>query len=395
MTAATRTSQRLPPADWTEWFMWVGVCLASAYAAVLAAALLQGHWLVDSQGRPLAVDFVNVYAAGKLALQGNAPAAYDWTLHKGAEVAAVGHAFDGYFGWHYPPTFLFVASLLALLPLVPATCVWLALTLPMYVWAIRSIVPSRAAILLALSFPGVIWNIAVGQNGFLTAALICGSLLLIQSRPIASGILLGLLTYKPQFGLLFPLALACGGHWRVIGAATATALVLVATSCVAFGAESWHAFVVWMPAMSDAVFAQGRVGLNKLQTLLGLVRWLSGSMALAWTLQAVLMAGCAGVVAWVWRGRARFEIKAATLATLALLATPYLFVYDLVVLAVPMALILRMGLREGFLPFELAGLTASALLVLAFPIVAVPTGLLAVVTVTALVGRRLMLSQHA
>ena len=89
--------------------MWVGVCMASAYCAVLAAALLQGHWLVDSQGRPIAADFVNVYAAGTLALQGDAPAAYDWGLHKQAEVAALGHAFGGYFGWHYPPTFLFVA----------------------------------------------------------------------------------------------------------------------------------------------------------------------------------------------------------------------------------------------------------------------------------------------
>jgi arabinofuranan 3-O-arabinosyltransferase len=389
VTAATRTSQRIEPADWTEWFMWVGVCMASAYCAVLAAALLQGHWLVDSQGRPLAADFVNVYAAGTLALQGNAAAAYDWGLHKQAEVAALGHAFEGYFGWHYPPTFLFVASLLALLPLLPATLVWLALTLPMYVWAIRSIVPSRAAVLLALSFPGVIWNISVGQNGFLTAALIGGSLLLVERRPVAAGILLGLLTYKPQFGLLFPLALAFGGYWRAIGVATVTALVLAAASCLAFGADSWHAFVAWMPALSNAVFAEGRVGLDKLQTLLGLVRWLGGSMALAWTLQGMLIVGCACVVAWVWRSPVRYEIKAATLVTLALLATPYLFIYDLVVLAIPMAFILQMGLRDGFLRFELAGLAAAALLVLAFPITAVPTGLTAVLTVALMLGRRL------
>jgi len=43
---------------------------------------------------------------------------------------AIGHAFDGYYGWHYPPPFLFAASLLALLALVPATLVWLAATLP-------------------------------------------------------------------------------------------------------------------------------------------------------------------------------------------------------------------------------------------------------------------------
>jgi arabinofuranan 3-O-arabinosyltransferase len=389
VTAATHTSQRLEPADWTEWFMWVGVCMASAYCAVLAAALLQGHWLVDSQGRPIAADFVNVYAAGTLALQGDAPAAYDWGLHKQAEVAALGHAFGGYFGWHYPPTFLFVACLLALLPLVPATLAWLALTLPMYVWAIRSIVPSRAAVLLAVSFPGVIWNISVGQNGFLTAALVGGSLLLVERRPVVAGILLGLLTYKPQFGLLFPLALAFGGYWRVIGVATGTALVLAAASCLAFGADSWHAFVTWMPALSNAVFAEGRVRLDKLQTLLGLVRWLGGGMTLAWTLQGMLIVCCACAAAWTWHSSVRYEIKAATLATAALLATPYLFIYDLVVLAIPMAFLLQMGLRDGFLRYELAGLALAALLVLAFPITAVPTGLAAVLTVAAMIGRRL------
>lgn len=112
-------------------------------------------------------------------------------------------------------------------------------------------------------------------------------------------------------------------------------------------------------------------------------------MTLAWGLQGLLIAACACIVAATWHRRVRFEMKAATLVTCALLATPYLFVYDLVVLAIPMAFILQMGLREGFLRFELAGLAAAALLVLAFPVVAAPTGVVAVLIVAATVGRRL------
>ena len=48
-------------------------------------------------------------------------------------------------------------------------------------------------------------NALVGQNGFLTAALIGGTLYLIPIRPVLAGICLGLLTYKPQYGLLFPM----------------------------------------------------------------------------------------------------------------------------------------------------------------------------------------------
>ena len=43
-------------------------------------------------------------------------AAYDWPVHKAAEIRAVGHDFANYYGWHYPPTFLFVAAALATLP---------------------------------------------------------------------------------------------------------------------------------------------------------------------------------------------------------------------------------------------------------------------------------------
>jgi arabinofuranan 3-O-arabinosyltransferase len=388
-SAATADGRRIARADLTEQLVWIGFSLTSAYAAILFAAWLQGLWLSDPQSRPLVVDFLNVYAAGTMVLDGNAAAAYDWTLHKHAEVKALGRPFEGYLGWHYPPMFLFIAGLLALLPLIPATLVWTGLTLFAYVLAIRAIVSSRAAVLLALGFPAVVWNAYAGQNGFLTAALVGGSLALLERRPVAAGVLLGLLTYKPQFGLLFPLALACGGHWRAIAAAIATATAVAAASYFAFGAESWLAFVAWMPAMTDAVFGQGRVGLNKLQTLLGLARWLGSSMTMAWALQAILMAACAGLVTWIWRSATRFEVKAAALSVSALLATPYLFVYDLVVLAVPMAFIVRLGLHDGFLPLELAGLSAAALLVLAFPITGLPTGLIAVVIVAATVCRRL------
>jgi len=95
----------------------LGLTLALGYLAVLVTAALGGNFLLDGEGRPIANDFVNVWAAGSLALDGNPAAAYDWTLHKAAEVRAVGHDFANYYGWHYPPPFLFVAAALATLPL--------------------------------------------------------------------------------------------------------------------------------------------------------------------------------------------------------------------------------------------------------------------------------------
>jgi hypothetical protein len=95
----------------------VGLTLALCYLVVLCSAFLSGHFLIDAHGEPIANDFVNVWAAGRLALDGQAAAAYDWTLHKAAEIRAVGHDFANYYGWHYPPTFLFVAARLRRSPI--------------------------------------------------------------------------------------------------------------------------------------------------------------------------------------------------------------------------------------------------------------------------------------
>ena len=92
--------------------------MALGYLIVLGGSYLQGHFLTDPQGRPIANDFVNVWAAGRLALDGAAPIAYDWTLHRAAEVRAVGYDFEGYYGWHYPPPAFFFAAALATLPSV-------------------------------------------------------------------------------------------------------------------------------------------------------------------------------------------------------------------------------------------------------------------------------------
>jgi hypothetical protein len=234
----------------------------------------------------------------------------------------------------------------------------------------------------------VVWTNAAGQNGFLTAALIGGVLLLLDRRPVVAGILLGLLTYKPHFGLLFPLVLLLDRRWTVIGAATLTALALAAAAWMAFGTEPWRAFIDQVLTTSDAVFRDGRAGLFKQQALLGLVRFLGGPMALAWTLHGLLMAASAVAVCYVWRCVRSSEIKAAALGVAVLLVTPYLYMYDFPVLAVPIAFLLRLALRDGFLEHELAALAVVSALIIVHPFIELPTGLPATLIVAALVARR-------
>jgi hypothetical protein len=98
------------------------------------------------------------------------------------------------------------------------------------------------------------------------------------------------------------------------------------------------------------------------------------------------MAACA--VAALWRSRAAYEIKAAALGTAVTLAAPHLLAYDLVILAVPIAFLFRLGRAGGFLKYEQSGIGLACLLVLIYPLVEAPVGFPAALIAGALVLRR-------
>src|SRR4029077_4619478 len=156
----------------------------------------RGVWLVNPEGAALPSDFLSFWSAGHLALEGRASAAYDFAALRAVEAQNVGVPFDGFFSWFYAPIFLLVTAPLASLPYVWAFWVWAAGTLLVYLAAIRAIVPRPIALALALAWPPAILNFLDGQTGFLTAGLLGGALVCLESRPVAAGMLLGLLTFK-------------------------------------------------------------------------------------------------------------------------------------------------------------------------------------------------------
>src|SRR5471032_3568689 len=84
-----------------------------AIAAGLLIATSDGR--NDRFGRPLGTDFSNVYAAGTYVLDGQPAAPFDPARQYAREQAIFGAA-TPFYGWHYPPFFLGVAALLALMP---------------------------------------------------------------------------------------------------------------------------------------------------------------------------------------------------------------------------------------------------------------------------------------
>jgi Glycosyltransferase family 87 len=332
----------------------LGICTL-AIAGWIAAS----DGLIDRNGKPLGTDFSNVYAAGSLTWQGRPAEAYQPALQHAEEQAVFGGREVPFYGWLYPPFFFSVAFLVASLPYAWGLAIWLAASLAAYLAAMRAILPRPETLLIAAAFPAVFINIGHGQNGFLTAALLGGALHWLDRRPWLAGVLIGLLAYKPQFGVLIPVALLAGGRWSTIGAAVATIAALLAVSFVTLGGGVWHAFADSMTFTQTVVLEQGGIGWEKIQSVFSAMRMWGAGVHLAYAVQIALALMLAASLAWLWRSNAAFELKASALATASLLATPYVLDYDLVALAVGIAFFVRHGLSRSFRTFEISLLAAA------------------------------------
>jgi hypothetical protein len=346
-----------------------------------------GHDLIlDTRHRPVLTDFVAFWTAGHQALKGNAAAIYDVRFEHAAEVATIGHASRESLGWSYPPLFIFVAAGLASLPYAFAFVVWGGGTLTLHAGTVAVVARRSTAFLLACAAPWVLTCLMSGQNGFLTASLIALVLFCLEQRPIVAGLLLGLLSYKPQFGVLFPLALAFGGYWRAFAAAALATVFLNIFAAAIFGVETLSGFLHALGSATQSHLIVDGVGWNKIESLYSFTRALGSSSEWAWTAQTALSAAAATYVAWCWRGRAPLDLKAACLVSAIPLVTPYVLVYDLTVLTVAGAFLFR---HRPFDRLEMALLAATVPCVLCVFIVPVPIAFLAILVVAAISAKRI------
>lgn len=366
-----------------EWLTPARIRGYSVILLVIAALAIVG-WialsdgLVDRNGKPIGTDFSNVYAAGTLGWAGKAADAYVPALQHAAEKAVFGDN-TPFFGWHYPPFFFVVAFAVAALPYAWGLLAWMAVGLAAYLATIRDILPRddmRLEVwLVTLAFPAVFVNLGHGQNGFLTAALLGGALQVMDRRPWLAGVLIGLLAYKPQFGVLIPLALLASQRWTTIIAAAATVIGLVIAATLSLGTGIWQAFLNSTNFTQHIVLEQGGTGWEKIQSIFSAVSAWGASVPVAYAVQAALGVALAASIVWLWRSEAAFDLKASALATASLLATPYVLDYDLMVLAIAIAFFVRHGLARGFGDWEIT------LLAFAWVVPLVSRGIAAATTV--------------
>jgi hypothetical protein len=127
---------------------------------------------------------------------------------------------------------------------------------------------------------------------------------------------------------------------------------------------------------------------GKLQSAYGIMRMMGATSAIAWVLQGVLAGAVAVALAALWRSKTSFDLKAAALAVGTVMVVPYIFLYDLVILAVAIAFLLRACGEAGPTPGEVRALALAGLLIVIFPLVKAPTGFVATLVVALMLVRR-------
>jgi hypothetical protein len=334
--------QRLDQLIWIS-FILIGLMLSLAQLHRLAQVDANGISLATS--KPFTWDFTNLWYSGRLALEGRTEVLFDLERYRAGQREIFGPYVAGG-EWCYPPTLLLIGAPLALLPLYGAYALWTVGTISLLSLLLRRAgLPLLGCALLWIS-PGALNNILFGQNGALTAFLLIGGLLSARDRPILAGLCFAALTIKPHLGLIVPACLIAAGAWRAISWSAFFALLLAAVTAVCFGSSVWIGFLgetrLLMHAIMEAPYGVGFHA--NAATVFILARWFGAGVDAAYLAQG-MMALIAMFAAWkLWRAPEGDPLlRAAATAVLALLATPYGYSYDMVMLSAAVLILLQRG----------------------------------------------------
>ncbi len=264
-------------------FLVYGSTATASYAIGLAWVMIRHELWSNPEGKSC-IDFTWIWMISKFALSNVLAQAYNFSIFSDARTILVGPPNCILEHFDYPPTLVFFTYPLGLMPYSVAFAMWMIATLLIYLAAVYAIIPRPAAVIAALTPYPVIFNALRGHNGFLTAGLIGLALVFMKRRPWLSGFFIGLLTYKPQFGILFPLALLASRNWRVLLSASATGVIFAVAAAIAFGYQAWPSFVApWPTAHRASARLQRRR--TPLVSVFGCLGSAGVSAHIAWTAQ--------------------------------------------------------------------------------------------------------------
>lgn len=305
--------------------------------AMVGYTVLYVLWVngrIDGVAHTPDADFVAFYSASWQALFGGGPLPvwdYQHLFTIQQQVAGISNAVP----WFYPATFLLVVAPLALLPYGWAFAVWLAITVPFWIFVVRRAVGAPHSWLLVLGFPALWWSALDGQNSFLTAGIVGLAVIAWRrDRKVLAGVVLGLLIIKPHLAVGLAIVLLAARAWRTLLAAAATAVAGLVVSVLVFG---WATLPTWLASLSNAstLVAEGQLPWQKMPSVYAMLRLLGVAHPAALAAHAVVALAVAVALWHIGRRATDWRLLWAAGIVGGFLIVPYGYDYDLLWLLPP------------------------------------------------------------
>ena len=302
----------------------------------------------DATNLVIGRDFLNFWMYGRAAATPNPSRFYDFELYT-RELDRLLKLGDLGVNWSYPPNIMLAAAPFGQLPYLTALLCWTVLSLAIFWAAMSRVLTDRRLLIPLLLSPAAVLCLVAGQSAFVTTAILIGIFVCLDRRPYVAGVLIALLSLKPQLGLLFPFMLIASARWRVFFTATAATLAIVGITTLLFGVQSWIDYIEkGLPMQSLALFAPLLHGAQFMPTIFMNIRATGVDSATAMMVQVCFSLLAVGAVIWAFHFRRNADplILAALFLSCSVFGSPYLLVYDLLPLTVAAVLLLASGMLD-------------------------------------------------
>jgi hypothetical protein len=227
--------------------------------------------------------------------------------------------------------------------------IWVALSVLVYcacvyfVWKTSASLQQHGRLVAigAIAYPPLFHFLVRGQLS--AAILVCVTaayFAFLARRNFLAGIFLGLLVFKPQLLVAIPIVLLLAGAWRALAGLTVSAIAQLGFARLYFGSSVMRAYVDMLlhsarqPATTELRLSP--VQMHSLHSFWEiLVPWHSG----VWALYLLSSLAVIAMGAAVWKSSSSLAVRFSALILAAVLVNPHIYIYDLLVLAVPLLLL--------------------------------------------------------
>lgn len=313
--------------------------VSAVIVGVLIAAIILMMTLIPIVGaNQILVDFDAFYIVGQLYWQSDIAAAYSLPEMAALQRELVGH--EGFMPWTYPPQFDLLTIVLPLMSRSVAYGLFISTTLFAYLYVLWRLARNAFSYTLVALFPPILVAVLIGQNGFLTGALMGAYCLFARQGSYTAGWALGALSIKPHLGIGLGIHALFRKDWPSLLIALFVAAASSAVATLVFGPNLWLVFLEGVEGSSGLLQA-GFYPLFRMMSVYALLHTLGVPPSFALWGQIGVAVLVLAIIAWLTMRQLPSHQVLGLSCLLSVLVSPYIYDYDLTIAGIGLALLAK------------------------------------------------------